>query len=111
MDFAVPVEYSKIERKRKEGQVPGPCKGIEKTVGHESDDYNNFNWCSWYSQQKIGTRTGRLGNNGTRGECPNYSIIEIGQNTEKSLGDMRKFVVTQTPVNANAGVKTLKLVQ
>ena len=29
---------------------------------------------------------------------PNYSIIEIGQNTEKSLGDLRRLAVTQTPV-------------
>ena len=35
----------------------------------------------------IGTRTGELGNNETDGDCPNYSIIEIGHNTEKSPGD------------------------
>ncbi len=29
----------------------------------------------------------------------NYSIIEIGQNTEKSPGDFRRLAVTQTPVN------------
>ena len=28
----------------------------------------------------------------------NYSIIEIGQNTEKSPGDLRRLAVTQTPV-------------
>ena len=27
----------------------------------------------------------------------NYSIVEIGQNTEKSLGDQRRLAVTQTP--------------
>ena len=31
------------------------------------------------------------------GDPTNYSIIEIGQNTKKSPGDLR-FVVTQTPV-------------
>ena len=31
------------------------------------------------------------------GDHPNYSIIKISQNTEKSLGDLR-FNVTQTPV-------------
>ena len=65
---------------------------------HESDNYTNCNWCSWYSHQRIGTRTGGLGNNWTGGGCPNYSIVEIGQNTEKSTGDMRRLVVTQTPV-------------
>ena len=28
----------------------------------------------------------------------NYYIIENGQNTEKSPGDLRRFAVTQTPV-------------
>ena len=42
--------------------------------------------------------TGGLGNNGTSEDCPNYSILEIGQNTEKSPGDLRRLAVTQTPV-------------
>ena len=37
-------------------------------------------------------------NNGTGGDCPNYSIVEIGQNTEKSPGDVRRLDVSQTPV-------------
>ena len=41
-------------------------KRFEKTVEHESDDYTNWNWCSWYSHQRIGTRTGGHGNNGWR---------------------------------------------
>ena len=65
---------------------------------HESDDYTNLNWCSWYNHQRIGSRIGRLGNNRTGGDCPNYSIVEIGQNTEKSPGDLRRLVVAQTPV-------------
>ena len=51
---------------------------------HESDDYTNCNWCSWYSHQRIGTRAGELGNKVTGGNCSNYIIVEIGQNTEKS---------------------------
>ena len=31
------------------------------------------------------------------GDHPNYNIIENGQNTEKSPGDLRRFAVTQTP--------------
>ena len=38
MDFAVPADkWKKIDRKRKERRVPGPCEGTEKTVEHESD--------------------------------------------------------------------------
>ena len=61
----------------------------------ESYDYTNYtvDWCSCYNHQ----RTGELGNNGAGEDYPSYSIIEIGQNTEKSPGNLR-CAVTQTPV-------------
>ena len=65
---------------------------------HESDDDTNCNWCSRYSHQMIGTGTGGLGNKRVMGDHPNYSIIKIDQNTEKSPGDMRRLAVTQTSV-------------
>ena len=42
--------------------------------------------------------TGGLGGWGTGGDHPNDSIIENGQNTEKSPGDLGRLAVTQTPV-------------
>ena len=39
-------------------------------------------------------------------DLPNYSIITIGLNTKKSPGDLRRLVVTQTPVR----IHQLKLV-
>ena len=39
-----------------------------------------------------------LGSWRTRGDNPNYFIIENGQNTEKSPGDLKRLDVTQTPV-------------
>ena len=48
--------------------------------------------------KRIGTGTEELGDKKTRGDHPNYSIVEIGQNTKKSPGDLRKHAVTQTPV-------------
>ena len=39
-----------------------------------------------------------LGSWRTGGDHPNESIIENGQNTEKSLGDLRRLAVTLTPV-------------
>ena len=41
------------------------------------------------------------GNKRTSGDHPNYSIIEIGQDTEKSPGDLRQLAVTQTPMINN----------
>ena len=37
------------------------------------------------------------GNKRTSGDHPNYSIIEIVQNIQKSPGDLRRLVDTQTP--------------
>ena len=33
----------------------------------------------------------------TNRDHPNYSIVEISQNTEKSPSDLRRLLVTQTP--------------
>ena len=55
--------------------------------------------------------TAGLGNKRTGGDHPNYSIIKIGHNTEKSPGDLRTLSITQTPIrnpSANAGVKNLE---
>ena len=41
---------------------------------------------------------GGLGINETSGNCPNYSVFEIGKKTEKSPGDLRILAVAQTPV-------------
>ena len=67
---------------------------------HESDVYTNCNWCSWYSHQRINKGTGGLGNKRTRGDHSNNSIVEIGLNTEKNHGDVRRLAVTQTLVNS-----------
>ena len=64
---------------------------------HESDGDTNCNWCTRYNHQKIDTGTGGFRNKKTSGDHSHY-IIEIGQNTEKSSGDLRRVAVTQTPV-------------
>ena len=65
---------------------------------HEGDNYTNRDWCFWYSHQKFIKGTGELGNKRTNRDPPNYDIIENGQNTEKSPGDLRRIAITQTPV-------------
>ena len=45
-------------------------------------------------------------------DYPNYCMVEIGQNTEKSPGDVKRLAVIQTPVkkpSANAGVKNSRM--
>ena len=65
---------------------------------HESDSDTKCNWCNWYSHQRIGTKTGGLGNKRMSGDHPNDRIIKISQNTEKSLGNLRRFAVAQNEV-------------
>ena len=48
--------------------------------------------------KRIGTGTREFGNKRTKGDCQNYSIVEIDQNTKKSPGNLRKLAVTQTLV-------------
>ena len=51
---------------------------------HETEVYANCNWCSWYSHRRIIKVTRDCGNKRTRGDHPNYDIIE------KSPGDLRR---------------------
>ena len=47
----------------------------------------------------------------TNGDDPNYSIIEIGHNTKKSPGDLRRLAITQTQMEDHQLIlmwKTLK---
>ena len=48
--------------------------------------------------KEFGNGTGGFGNKRISEEHPNYSIVEIGQNTKKSPGDLRRLAVIQTPV-------------
>ena len=53
---------------------------------HESDSDTNCNWWAWNNTQSLGKGTGRFKNERTSGNHPDYSIVKIGQNTEKSPG-------------------------
>ena len=99
VDFAVPA-VCRVKLKESKRRIIDLAKELKKkqTVKHESDVYTNRNWCFWYSHQRIIKGTGGLGNKRSSGNYPNYYIIEIDQNTEKSPGYLRTLVVTQTPV-------------
>ena len=53
---------------------------------------------------RIGKEIGRVGNKRKTNNHPDYNIIKIGQNTEKSLGDLRRLAVNQTSVKNSQGV-------
>ena len=46
----------------------------------------------------IDTKNGGFGSKRMNGDHSNYYIIENGQNNEKTLGDLKRLAVTQTPV-------------
>ena len=91
--------YGLSEKKDKYREL---ARELKISVEYESDDYTNYNWCSLYSQQRIGKMTRRLGNKRRSGENQNCSIAEIGQNTEKSPGAVKDS--SERP-SANADVK------
>ena len=86
MDFAVPANHRvKLKESENKDKYLDLARELKKTVKHESNDYS---WCSWYSHQRIDKGTDGLGNKRTSGDHPNYSILEIGQN---SPGDLRSL--------------------
>ena len=56
---------------------------------YEADGNTNCKWCTWNNPKTIGKGTGRLRNKRTSGDHRDYKIIKIGQNTEKSPGNLR----------------------
>ena len=99
MDFTVPADHSvKFKEIEKRDKYLDLARELKKTMEHENDGDTYCNWCTCYSYQKIDKGTGVLGNKRTSGDHPDCSIIKIDQNTKKSPGDLRRLVVTQTPV-------------
>ena len=98
MDFTVFADHwVKMKESEKKDKYLDLAKELKKHE-HESDDYNNSSWCSWYSHQRIGKRIRGLENKRTSETLRNYNVAEIGQNTEKSPGDLKRLAITQTQV-------------
>ena len=99
VDFAVPIDHRiKLKESEKKDKYLDLAWELKKTKEHKGDNYINRDWCFWYRHQRIIKGTGGLGGSRTSGDHPNYSIIEDGQNIEKSREDLRRLAVTQTPV-------------
>ena len=95
VDFAVPVDHRvKLKEEEKRDKYLDIAWELKKIMEHESNDYTNCNWSSWYIHQRMGTRNGGLGNKRTNGDYPNYCIVEINLSTEKSPGNLRRLAVT-----------------
>ena len=64
----------------------------------EGDNYTNCDWCFWHGNKRIIKGPEGFGRWRSSGDLPNNCVIENGQNTEKSPGDLRRLTVTQSPV-------------
>ncbi len=85
VDFAVPADHRiKLKEREKKDKYLDHARELKKL---------------WNMQVTIiPIVIGGLGSWRMDGDHPNDRIIENGQNTKKSPGDLRRFVVTQTPV-------------
>ena len=98
-EFVVSTDHTIIlkasEKKDKYLDLP---REVKKAEEHESNDCANCDWCVRHSNERIIKGPGGLGNWRTGGDYPNDTIVEDGQNTETSPGDLRRLAVIQIPV-------------
>ena len=72
MGFVVPADHRvKLKENEQKDKYLELAREVKKTVEHENDASTNCNWCSLYSHQRIGKRTGGLGNKRISGDNPN----------------------------------------
>ena len=83
-------------KKTKRETIFRPGQRPKKTVEHESDGNTISYRSTWNGPQRLRKVTERVGNWKTNREYLNYRVAEIGQNTEKSPGDLR-LAATPTP--------------
>ena len=91
VDFGVPTDQrDKLKESEKKDKCQDNARELKEYMEHDSDGDTNCNWCTWNNPQMIVTRTRRLKNQMTSRCHLDYSIIKIGQNSGKSLGDLRR---------------------
>ena len=118
VDFAVPANHRlKIKEDEQIDKYLDLARELKNPVEQASDGDTNCNWCAWNGPEEFGRGIGTVGNSSPFRlqhcwDWPEYwekswrpedsychsdcSIVEIGQNTEKSPGGLRIVIVTQT---------------
>ena len=98
MDFAVPVDHRVRIKNEMIDKYLDLAREQEKTVKHDGDGDTNY---SWNNPHRLERKTGAIGKQRKNRDYKDLSITEIGENTEKSPGDMRRLIVTQTLVKVH----------
>ena len=96
MHLAIPANDHEVKIQVNEKRsVLKPCQRTEKTIKHKCDGGINYICDSLNDSQKLGKGGGRVRNRRRSREYPNYSIIEVSQNTERRPGNLRRFANAQ----------------
>ena len=99
MDFAVPADHRiKLKECEKKDKYLDFARELKKLWNMQVTIIRIVIGAFGTVTKRIIKGTGGIEGWGMSGNHPNDSIIENGQNTEKSPGDLRRFAVTQTPV-------------
>ena len=99
VDFAVPLNHRvKLKECEKKDKYLDLARGLKKLWNKKVAIIPIAIGAPRTVTKSINKGTGGLGNKRTGRDYSNYSIVEIGQNTEMSPGDLRRLVVTQNPV-------------
>ena len=69
----------------------------KKVVEYEEDGDTNRDWRTSNASQRLGKGTDRIRNQRKNRDHPDYRIIAIDRNTEKSSEDLRRLSIIQTP--------------
>ena len=98
VDFTVPtVHRVTLKKKEKRKKYLHFARELTNTIEHENDGDTSCYWCTWNNPEKIGEGTPKRRNKRKSGNYPDYSIIKIGQNSEKGPWDFRRLAGFQTP--------------
>ena len=84
------------------------AEGLVNMVIYESDSNTNCNLRTCNDLQRLRKRIGKVGDRGKNKDYPDYSIVNIGKNTQKSPGDPERATDTQISIKmslVNAGCK------
>ena len=106
VNFAVPKDHRvKIKESEKRNKYLDVAREKQKkkttTMEYEGDDDTICNRCARNNPQRIGKGSRRLINQIISRDHPYYSIVKIGEISERSLGDLKRLSVTQTPVKSH----------
>ena len=106
MNFNVPANYKvKLKEREKRDKYLDLARELKNYVTLKVTVIPTVIGALGTVTKAFGTGTEGLGYKRTSRDHPNYSVLGIGQNTEKSPEDLRRLAVTQIPTLMG---KTLK---